>query len=550
MYLNEDALTKWVEMNKGLCITRSINNVSTFNFNKKYNYPVILTGYSKIINLFFENIIEKIQSKFVLILIESDIINISIKQLENDKLLHCFSWNTTIQHDKLTTIPIGLNFKRQYKSLCGWMIENKINENTIHTSNKLVCFNCNLNTSNERKNLQYIIDERMKDFCEKLEYIPFLETKYISSFIEGTIKIDITDPKCYNDWIQYKFILSPEGAGLDCHRTWEAIMIGIIPIVKTSMIDNIFQDLPVIIVKDWNELSIDFLQSKYEEINNNKKNNIYNYDKLYLKYWTSIIQGKLYIRSKLLDTYNIHFITYGDTKYEVSKQRLINQAQQLNIFKTIQGFGRDNLTTEFKQKYNDILNKQRGGGYWLWKLDILQQTFDNIDDGDFVVYLDAGCNLNKYGLQRFYDYINMFENTDYGILSFQMYDQLEKYWTTQEILTYFNCKYDNNIIENGQYLGGVLILRKNSHSKLFLQIFKQCIEYDKYLITDTYNNNGNQMSYFKDNRHDQSITSIIRKQIGSIIIPKDESWIIPFGNDNSLYYPFWATRSKNKQVYL
>jgi hypothetical protein len=170
--------------------------------------------------------------------------------------------------------------------------------------------------------------------------------------------------------------------------------------------------------------------------------------------------------------------------------------------------------------------------------------FDKMKENDFVVYLDAGCNLNKYGKQRLYDYIHMFENTEYGILSFQMQDQLEKYWTTREIFKYFNCDNDITILETGQYLGGVFIMQKNEHSKKYLQLFKECIEYDKNLITDVYNKNGNQYPYFKDNRHDQSITSIIRKQIGSIVIPKDESWIVPFGNDNSLYYPFWATRSK------
>jgi len=32
--------------------------------------------------------------------------------------------------------------------------------------------------------------------------------------------------------------------------------------------------------------------------------------------------------------------------------------------------------------------------------------------------------------------------------------------------------------------------------------------------------------------------------MGTIIIPKDESFIIPFGGPESLKYPFWASRSK------
>jgi hypothetical protein len=129
----------------------------------------------------------------------------------------------------------------------------------------------------------------MKDFCKELDYIPFLESKMVPSCIEGQLKIDITNPICYNEWIKYKFILSPEGAGLDCHRTWEAVIVGIIPIVKSSSIDEIYQDLPILVVNDWNELSVEFLNEQYQIINENIKNNKYNYDKLKLSYWTDKI---------------------------------------------------------------------------------------------------------------------------------------------------------------------------------------------------------------------------------------------------------------------
>ena len=50
------------------------------------------------------------------------------------------------------------------------------------------------------------------------------------------------------------------------------------------------------------------------------------------------------------------------------------------------------------------------------------------------------------------------------------------------------------------------------------------------------------MSYFIDNRHEQSILSIIRK-MGNPILLTDETWF-PFGSKKSLNYPFWATRKK------
>ena len=40
-------------------------------------------------------------------------------------------------------------------------------------------------------------------------------------------------------YTNYAFIVSPHRNGLDCHRTWEALVLGCIPIVKTSPIDDL-----------------------------------------------------------------------------------------------------------------------------------------------------------------------------------------------------------------------------------------------------------------------------------------------------------------------
>ena len=82
------------------------------------------------------------------------------------------------------------------------------------------------------------------------------------------------------------FVLSPRGHGLDCHRTWEALYMGAIPIVKSSGMDALFSDLPVLIVKDWSEITESFLLKKWAEM----KNTHYNFEKLYLSYWLSWIE--------------------------------------------------------------------------------------------------------------------------------------------------------------------------------------------------------------------------------------------------------------------
>lgn len=59
---------------------------------------------------------------------------------------------------------------------------------------------------------------------------------------------------------RYAFVVSPHGNGLDCHRTWESLVLGNIVIVKRSSLDPLYDGLPVVIVDDWREISAENLK--------------------------------------------------------------------------------------------------------------------------------------------------------------------------------------------------------------------------------------------------------------------------------------------------
>jgi hypothetical protein len=64
-----------------------------------------------------------------------------------------------------------------------------------------------------------------------------------------------TSPKKYREMVSNSaFVLSPPGNGADCHRTWEAIYLGAIPIVLKKYWPFGDLDLPVLAVEDWSEI--------------------------------------------------------------------------------------------------------------------------------------------------------------------------------------------------------------------------------------------------------------------------------------------------------
>jgi hypothetical protein len=100
-------------------------------------------------------------------------------------------------------------------------------------------------------------------------------------------------PKIYERNRQYPFWLSPRGNGLDCHRTWEALYLDIIPIVWNSSLNVLYESLPVVIINDYKELNETFLYGKLNEISTKKlSRKFYHYEKLRHAYWRQLILNK------------------------------------------------------------------------------------------------------------------------------------------------------------------------------------------------------------------------------------------------------------------
>jgi hypothetical protein len=85
----------------------------------------------------------------------------------------------------------------------------------------------------------------------------------------------------------HDFVLSPQGnIECDAHRTWEAIYLGTIPIVKRSVFIEFFSDLPMLIVDNWTVLSEEELKYERNRIRREKTN----LEKSRMSYWANRIE--------------------------------------------------------------------------------------------------------------------------------------------------------------------------------------------------------------------------------------------------------------------
>lgn len=234
----------------------------------------------------------------------------------------------------------------------------------------------------------------------------------------------------------------------------------------------------------------------------------------------------------------MHFITYGNHRFSQSKERIVKEAQEFG-FTTTKAYGPSDLDDEFRSRFDNILKQPRIGGYGIWRPYIIKDALSKLKENEILVYLDAGCTINSKGKNRFIQYMEYINESEFGMISYQMIHP-EKYWTTEQIFEYFKLDKDSPIRESGQYLDGILIMRKCPHVEKLVDLWLKAVYDNALMFTDTYN--GQQQAYFRDNRHEQSVFSVIRKLHGSVVIP-DETWFDgQFYTGNSLNFPFWATR--------
>lgn len=214
---------------------------------------------------FFTLIHPKIPCSYILISHNSDtnITSEYLPYLEDNKLTCWFTQNMECHHPKLIPIPIGL------ANQCWPHGNTKILSQKQKIKNfkkkRFLYLNFNLETSlQERKNVYNFFKNKSFSYVQNAKSFP----KYL------------------DDLSTVQFVLSPRGNGLDCHRTWEALYMGAIPIIKTSPLDPLYKDLPVVIVQDWSEITKEFLEKKYEEFSQKK----FSMEKLYFPYWKDQIE--------------------------------------------------------------------------------------------------------------------------------------------------------------------------------------------------------------------------------------------------------------------
>jgi hypothetical protein len=68
-----------------------------------------------------------------------------------------------------------------------------------------------------------------------------------------TIRTGLSLRDYYTDLCKSKFVLCPEGTGIDTHRVYESLYFGATPVVLRNSLSHLYEKLPVCIVNSWSD---------------------------------------------------------------------------------------------------------------------------------------------------------------------------------------------------------------------------------------------------------------------------------------------------------
>lgn len=128
---------------------------------------------------------------------------------------------------------------------------------------------------------------------------------------------------------RYKFTVAPKGQAPDTMRFWEAIGLNTIPVIEHSPLDSLYEGTPSVIVKNWEEVTEEFLLERFEEIQEKVRLGILSAEKAYFPYWKRKIEHvQKLIRNHEWSGADLEAVKFDDATLEKLKTLFLRDQQE------------------------------------------------------------------------------------------------------------------------------------------------------------------------------------------------------------------------------
>lgn len=207
---------------------------------------------------------------------------------------------------------------------------------------------------------------------------------------------------------------------------------------------------------------------------------------------------------------SLHFCTFGNKWFSSSKWRLDQQIRSSGWFKQTFVYGEEDLIGHGRS-----FADHKGAGYYWWKPIIVKKSLEKINDGDILLYLDAGCSFYPEHKDKFFEYLSYLDTDDF--LGFRIAHQ-EKHYTKRDLFKFLDMD-SPDYTDTFQIISGIFFLVKSPQTIELVNKWEKLASIP-HLTNDDESFNENYPD-FVAHRHDQSLLSLLVKRYGGKALPDD-----------------------------
>jgi len=200
--------------------------------------------------------------------------------------------------------------------------------------------------------------------------------------------------------------------------------------------------------------------------------------------------------------------------------RLARQAEATGLFSSVNVETGDEIFDRhpsFRAHEDFVRNNPRGWGYWLWKPFLIQQYLERIPEGDLLLYLDAGCEVLTWNASKLGALLDKALKRQVMLLDFRDLPIFNiSFWSKQSWLDKAAREYPSRRrqIEVPKVSAGcIALVRCEPTLRLARAWLNACSAQGYRYIDDRPSSVPNRQAFF-ENRHDQSILSILVEHFG------------------------------------
>ncbi len=167
-----------------------------------------------------------------------------------DNVLKIYAVNAVYNTDRIVPFPYGLQRKMSEEDNRIEVMREEVWIDSNHIPKKLLYINCGLGSERNAPERAYLPHFEQFDwttcrFNKDSMYFPY--SKYFEFLLEMR---------------NHKFMICPQGHGIDCHRNWELLYMRRVPVMKKSpYFARLMADFPVLFVDDWQDVTEELLRA-------------------------------------------------------------------------------------------------------------------------------------------------------------------------------------------------------------------------------------------------------------------------------------------------